>query len=182
MASVSTWLATNWFSLLQTVSIITGLVVVAKQQHDGNRDRRLNSQIQLYNINRELISQGFSHPQLFDILVDKAKVDPVLERRYLQLWLNQLSLLHSFKIQGVMQKEVAESFDADLHDIMGMSNMQRHWDHYAKYYPASFQASVNQLLHKAGQEPRRSGIKHLFRYFFKRRTRHPQKALTGRSG
>jgi len=36
---VWTWLATNWFSLLQTVSIVTGLVVVARQQRHGNQQR-----------------------------------------------------------------------------------------------------------------------------------------------
>jgi hypothetical protein len=127
-----------------------GLLLVVIQLRDSNEQRKIESQICLYDINRELISLGFSNPQLFEILKDAKNVDPAFEQRYLQMWLNQLSLVHSFKKNGIFQKDVEESFDTDLRDIVTMSNMRRHWRKFGKYYPASFQKSVNDILDKAG--------------------------------
>jgi hypothetical protein len=67
MAELWKWLGTNWFSLLQMVSIVTGLVVVAKQQRDGNRQRIQNhiqresdSVVKLYDIIEPRINNGYN--------------------------------------------------------------------------------------------------------------------------
>jgi hypothetical protein len=125
-----------------------GLAIVILQLREGNAQRKLESQIHLYDINRKLISLGFSHPQLFEVLKDAAGVDLVIERRYLQLWFNQLSLIHSFEGNGVFQREVQESFDVDLRDMLTMANMRRHWQTFGKYYPDSFQEAVNDILNE----------------------------------
>ena len=128
-----------------------GLIFVAVQMRDGNRQRKMDSHIRLYDINRELLSLGFSKPELFEILKnDGHKVDPTLMRRYLQLWLNQLCLVDAFKRSGVFEKDVGESFDTDLRDMMLLPNMRHHWKKFGKYYPASFQETVNAILSEAG--------------------------------
>lgn len=127
-----------------------GFLVVAFQLRDNTAQRKLESQIRLYDINRELISLGFSHPQLFEVLKDAEGVDATVERRYLQLWLNQLSLIHAFKGRGVFGTEYQKSCEADLRDMMSMSNMQRQWRGHGEYYPASFQKSVNDILRETG--------------------------------
>ena len=139
----------HFVSLFSAAISFVGLLFVAVQMRAANRQRKLESQIRLYDINRELISMGFDKPELFDVLVDKHEVNPVTERRYLQLWLNQLALVNSFKLQGAFQPDVQESFETDFRDIMTMSNMHRHWRKYGKYYPASFQQMVNDTLKKS---------------------------------
>jgi hypothetical protein len=129
-----------------------GFVVVIMQLRDSNRQTKLESQIRLYDINRELIAMGFSKPELFEVLKDAKEVDPTTEQHYLQLWLNHLCLVDSFKRSGVFQKDVQESFEADLRDMMTMKNLRRHWRKVAKFYPASFQESINNILHKAGHK------------------------------
>jgi hypothetical protein len=63
-----------------------------------------------------------------------------------------LCLVDSFKRSGVFQKDVQDSFEADLHDMMTMKNLRRHWRKVEKFYPASFQESINDILHKAGHK------------------------------
>ena len=142
----------QWVATFSASVSFAGLLMVALQLREGNRQRQLESQIQLYDINRELISMGFSHPQLFRILEDAEGVNPTLERRYLQLWLNQLALIQSFQASGGFRKDVEASFDADLRDMVMMSNMRRQWERFGKYYPASFQRMVNDILDEAGDE------------------------------
>ena len=142
----------QWVAVFSASVSFVGLLMVAMQLRDGNRQRQLESQIQLYDINRELISMGFSNPRLFRVLEDAEGVDPVLERRYLQLWLNQLALIQSFQASGGLRKDVGSSFDADLRDMMMMSNMRRQWQRFGKYYPASFRVYVDTIITEAGVE------------------------------
>jgi hypothetical protein len=135
---------------LDNLLAVAGLVFVALQMRDGNKQSKLESQIQLQGINRELIAMGFSKPELFEVMHGTGKVDATLERRYLQLWLNQLSLFHSLKMEGALQKDYEESCERDLRDMLELPNMRRHWQTYGKYYPTSFQKSVNDILHEVG--------------------------------
>jgi len=142
----------QWVAVFSASVSFVGLLMVAVQLRDGNRQRQLESQIQLYDINRELISMGFSHPPLFRILEDGEGINPTLERRYLQLWLNQLALIQSFQASGGFRKDVEASFDADLREMVVMANMRLQWKRFGKYYPASFQRMVNDILDEAGDE------------------------------
>lgn len=139
-------------SLSSALISFVGLLLVAWQLRDGNKQQELASLVEIYDINRELISLGFSHPQLFAILRDTKDADLVWERRYLQMWLNQLSLIHSYLKRSVCDAELKESLERSLADFMMMENMQSHWQKYAQFYPASFQQMVNDCI-KKGKPP-----------------------------
>jgi hypothetical protein len=135
---------------LDNLLLLVSVLIVAWQVRDATKQRKLESQIRLYDINRDLISLGFSKPELFKILKDETGVDATVQRRYLQMWLNQLCLVDAFKRSGGFTKDVEESFETDIRDMMLLENMRDHWQAYGKYYPASFQESVNNILHEAG--------------------------------
>lgn len=137
---------------LDNLLTFVGLLFVAWQMRDANRQRRLETQIRLYEVNRELIALGFSEPKLFAILNGAEGIDPVVERRYLQLWLNLLSLIFSFQQTGGFQKDYQDSCEHDLRDTIMLPNMCRHWQKYGKYYPASFRTWVSEILDDAGNE------------------------------
>jgi hypothetical protein len=92
-----------------------------------------------------------ARPNLFRILEDAEDINPTLERRYLQLWLNQLALIQSFRESDGFRNDVEASFNVDR-DMVTMSNMRRQWQRFGKYYPASFQRTVNDILDEAGHE------------------------------
>ncbi len=135
-------------SLASTIISLVGLFFVALQLHVGNRQRESDSLVKLYDINRELMALGFSHPVLFKILDDHDDVDPLWQTRYLQLWLNQLSLSFTYMQRTVAQPELKESIERNLVDFMTMKNMRRHWHEKGHFYPLSFQKHVNELLRK----------------------------------
>jgi hypothetical protein len=145
---LETWLAANWFSLLQTVSIVTGIAVVAIQQRQGRRQRESDSLVKLYDINRELACFAIAHPPLLKVLEDENIPNHLAQKRYLQMWLNQLSLSHSFLKNSVVQPELQEELRRNLADFMTMENMRGHWQCYGSFYPTSFQKYVNDILLK----------------------------------
>jgi hypothetical protein len=136
----------HWVEIFSALVAFVGLLLVMVQIRDSTRQRRLESLNQVYDINRQLLSLGFSHPQLFDILTDAKNADPTWERRYLQLWLNQFSMIHSYLKHGGFDAEFQDSLERDIADFMTMQNMQRHWSRYGGFYPPSFQKMVNDIL------------------------------------
>lgn len=133
-------------AVFSALTSFAGLVFVALQMRDATRQRRQGSLSEIYDINRQLLSLGFDHPQLFAILVDKGCAEPEWERRYLQMWLNQLSLIYSTIKQGGFDPEFEQSLEWDIRFFMTLENMRRHWKRYREFYPASFQALVNGIV------------------------------------
>ncbi len=149
-------------ALFSATIAFVGLVFVGFQLRDGTRQQRSQSIVEIYGVNRELISLGFSHPQLFEVLADAKKADPILERRYLQLWLNHFSLVDTYLTLAVLKGDLKESLVRDLTDFMTMHNAQRHWQKFGQFYPASFQKLVDDVI-KKNEPPEAAHAKHLAR-------------------
>jgi len=141
-------------SLFSAAISFAGLIFVALQLRDTNRQRESEAIVKLYDVNRQLITLAFSHPVLFEVLEDKHIANPLLEKRYLQLWLNQLSLIHAFLKHAVVQLELQDELHRNLVDFLSMANMRKHWKHYGSFYPDSFQQRVNDILVKDGPPKR----------------------------
>ena len=131
-------------SLFSALISFVGLVFVAWQLRDGNKQRKVESLLHIYAINREIISLGFSNPELFQILHGK-KADPILERHYLQLWFNQFALIHSFYGRNFFTPEMQDCLELDMRDFLAQDNMRRYWLHQRIYYPESFQRFIDEL-------------------------------------
>lgn len=135
-------------ALLTFVVGCAGLATVIIQLRDAARQREADSMVKLFDINRELLSLGFSHHGLFKVLEDQPTADGLSEKRYLQLWLNQLSLMHSYAQQAINQPELKESLDRNLIDFFTMKNMRHHWNEFGRFYPASFQRRVTEIIER----------------------------------
>lgn len=133
-------------SLGSALISFVGLLFVALQLREGNKQQQLSSLVEIYDINRELITLGFSHPQLFAVLQDTKNVDPTWERRYLQLWFNHLALIHSYLLNSVFDAELGASLRLELSSFVKMENARRHWQQYQSYFPRSFQELVNESI------------------------------------
>ena len=138
----------HYVSLFSATISFAGLVLVVLQLRDGTKQRQSQSLVEIYDINRELLSLGFAHPQLFAVMVDAKNVDPMCERYYLQMWLNQFSLIHAYLKQSVFKGELKDSLIRDLSDFFTHENMQRHWRQHGEFYPESFQKLVNGIIKK----------------------------------
>jgi len=137
------------FDYLAAVSVAISLVsvlLVVVQLRGNLRQRQLESLIHIYDVNRQLIAQGFQHPELFKILEDAPDTDPVLTRRYLQLWLNQLALIHRIHRHGLFQEELQVSLAREVREFMAQDNMRRHWQQQRSFYPASFRRFVDHVV------------------------------------
>ena len=144
----------QWVSVFGTVIGFCGLLFVGLQFRQGNRQRESDSMVKLYDINRELLTLSFHFPQLLDLLEDKDIPDRRMQKRYLQMLLNQMEQFFSFSRNAMRDKELKESVERNLVDFLSMRTMQEHWKESGSFYTASFQRHVNAILNK--KEPPRS--------------------------
>lgn len=140
----------QWISLFGALISLAGFLVVVLQMQEGLKQRRLEVLYQIYDVNRQLLMMAYSDPEIFKILNDKDGVDPDKEKHYLQMWLNQLSMIHSHLQSGGFDEEFSESLRTEIIDWMSCRNMQRHWDRFAYVYPPSFQKLANDILEEVG--------------------------------
>ena len=137
----------NDISLISAVIAFFGLLLVALQIRGNTKQEQLQSMVKIYDINRKLVTLGFSHPELFDVLEDKP-ADAAKARRFLQLWLNLFLLAHSYLKESVFQGELKDTLVRDLSAMMGLKNMRRHWSQNRTFYPQSFQRFVEEIIQK----------------------------------
>lgn len=142
----------NYISLISATIAFAGLLLVGLQLKESTDQRRLESVLHFYGINRDIISLGFTNPELFQILHGQ-KADPLVERHYLQLWFNQFALIHSFKNRKVFPVDLCESMERDIRYFMEEGNAQRHWQQNRVYYPAAFQTFIDHLTPSKADVP-----------------------------
>lgn len=135
----------DYVSATALVVSAISLSLVLAQLYDTIAQRKIDANIRISDINRELLTLGFNHPMLFDVLRGEP-TDPIVERRYLQLWFNQFLLIYTYQARGLFRSEHRESLGRDIRDFLRFQNVQRHWREFRQYYPASFQDFVNTLL------------------------------------
>jgi hypothetical protein len=173
-------------SICSATIAFAGLLLVAIQMRGATRQREAESIVKLSDINRELLSLGFDHPALFKILEDAPNADSITERRYLQLWLNQLLVIHLYLKHSVVDNDLRQSLERSLADFMTLKNMRQHWQHDRTTYPDSFQKLVDGIIEK-GEPPvkaarHESDAQHLAGDFLERRAGHPHEGFAVRRG
>jgi len=58
----------HWVPLFSTAISFSGLLIVIHQLRVNNKQRELGSLVHVFDINRQLLSLGFAHPKLFEIM------------------------------------------------------------------------------------------------------------------
>ncbi len=143
----------NYIAIFAATVSFVGLLLVVVQLRDSTDQRRLESILQIYGVNREIITLGFANPELFQILHGQ-EADPLVERHYLQLWFNHFALIHNFKDRKFFPVDLRESLERDIRYFMEEDNAQRHWQQNRTYYPAAFQSYIDHLTPPKADAPK----------------------------
>jgi hypothetical protein len=142
----------HWISLFSVAISFAGLMLVVRQLRDNTKQQESASLVEINDLNQRLISLGFSHPQLFAILHDAKDADPLWEQHYLQLWLNQMLLIHTYLRRSALEAELKEGLLGDFAHLAGHENFQRHWRKCASVYPKSFQTLIDSLIDEKSRQ------------------------------
>ena len=132
-------------SIALLVSICSG-AYVAFQAHVYLRQTRFATLSNILEVNRALLLAGFEHPELFDVLEGKTTTDGRKQKRYFQLWLNQVHLLWLAHGENIIGAEQWTGHCKDIQDLVSMGSFREHWAAVRIYYSGPFQRFIDSLV------------------------------------
>jgi hypothetical protein len=130
MGTVLSWLSANWFSLLQTIGIVGGLLFTAYSFNLNSRLRKFDTLITITDQHRELWLKLFESPELkrlVDPNADLAK-RPITETEIMFVNLLILHLTTSLAAvrQGIFPKPAGT--DEDIADFLSLPIPRAAWN------------------------------------------------------
>ncbi len=149
----ATWLANLELGEVATVgaffAALAGIGLTLVQLHFFRRQLQLEALIQIMDSNREIVSLGFEHPDLWHALeaADGSLLaeEAATRRRYLQLWTNHMQVIWAAWRLGLVSGSEWQAYRLDLAEFLRSPALQAHWASVARYYPREFQRLVGRL-------------------------------------
>ena len=132
------------------VSFISVLLVSIQVKY-LRRQLEFDSRLKLTEINRQILTLGFSDPDLFKIL-NGVPVDQEKEKRYCQLWVNQMDISWHAQKVGMYDKDFFSGLERDIADTFQLDTMLRHWKIARMYYSEGFRQYIDRIIEKNNVE------------------------------
>lgn len=129
-------------ALTSTAVSLVSLFIVFWELRAGRQQKRATALIQVYDINRQLMSLGFDKPSLFKAIGSSSGEDEI-HRRYLQLWLNQIALIIELKEQNLFSPAQWKSLETDIGYFVEKPKFRKSWPEFRRFYPDHFQSLID---------------------------------------
>lgn len=151
-----TWLewigATGWAQLVNAGGLFAaaaGIALTLAQLGLFRRQLKLDALIKIMDSNRQIVSLGFEHPDVWSSLEGETSALQVEEamarRRYLQLWTNHMQIMWAAQQLGLVSEGEWQAYRQDLSEFLRSPSLQEHWRNVARFYPEGFRELVSEL-------------------------------------
>ncbi|KAF0095638.1 MAG: hypothetical protein E1N59_1133 [Puniceicoccaceae bacterium 5H] len=110
------------------------------------RQMRFDAFLEIQEATRELIQLGFDHPDLLAVLEQSKTRRKARERKYAQLWLNQLNLAFAAYRQKHVPRDLWRSFETNIRAFVQADLLRSHWPSLKPFYPSAFQAFLDKAV------------------------------------
>lgn len=141
---ISEWIA--------VVSVILAFASFAVQLAITRRQSRAEALIKVCESNRELLTLGISQPRLLT-LIGSDDEETEIQRRYCQLWLNQVELMYRLHRPLSFSTEYWQGTLRDMRGFMQIPVMKAHWESNQQHYSDDFQRFVKAEVYPASGAP-----------------------------
>lgn len=134
------WLKGEWFSLLQTVSIVTGFFVTAYTIRQDTKERRIQNMLTITTAHREIWALLFNKPELARILrtdIDPAESAVTVEEELLVQFLI-LHLNASFKTRLNGMEFNDDGLAADIRNFFSRPIPRFVWERSKRFQSPDF--------------------------------------------
>lgn len=129
----------EWIAVVSAAVSLVSLAIVIIELRLGRKQSKTAALIRIYDINRELLAMGLEKPELLQAIGDESSGEEALERRYLQLWINQIALIHSMKERGLFDADQWDSLSRDISYFTENPKVRLMWPNIRRFYTSSFQ-------------------------------------------
>lgn len=110
-----------------------------------SRQTSLDAYCRINDINRTLITIGFEDRELLDLLDGHQINDHQKAQRYLQLWLNQIAIIHASRKLCLIDNNLWNSMFCDASEFFELPIMRDHWSQVRQYYDPELQSLLDRM-------------------------------------
>ena len=131
-------LATLALSLLAVAVSVGSLAYTIRQVAFMRSQLRIDADMRIAAVSRELFAMAFQDPELFSLFEDKPMTNGRKEQHYVQMWFNHIHTMWNVHEQGLTSE--AEWY-GDIKDIalfFSIGIVRQRWEESRSYYPAQF--------------------------------------------
>ncbi|GHC12029.1 DUF6082 family protein [Cerasicoccus arenae] len=134
---------------LEGIAALAGFFVLVWELRRGVRQMRFQAVLEIYKTNRELIQLALDDPDLMAVLEGREEVDSTKERRYLQMWLNQMTMVYLGWRNRFLPRSSWEGLRRDIQESSQSPNVRKLWNQLSPYYDEEFQKFMTEMIDKS---------------------------------
>ena len=144
----SSWLARNWFELLQTVGILGGLVITAVTVRKDERARKITNSIAINEQHREIWKVLFIYPELSRVMVKDRNLEQEPASELEELFVKSLIVHLSTVFRAMKQNEFVrlEGLGRDARVFFSLPIARITWAKVREFHDRDFVGFVEDLL------------------------------------
>lgn len=129
---------------------VVGIFLTVGQLLLLRRQLKLDALIKITDSNREIVGLGLQHPAVWTTLEGSPSTllaeEALMQRRYLQLWMNHMQLMWGARRLRLVTGEEWQAYRRDMGEFLKLRTFRTHWSRVAPFYPKGFQRLVVALL------------------------------------
>ncbi|HEY3489579.1 MAG TPA: hypothetical protein VGK27_05585 [Candidatus Deferrimicrobiaceae bacterium] len=138
--SMVQWLSTNWFSVIQTLGIMSSLLFTAHTLRSNNKSQRIANLFQITQYHRDMWANTFEHPELqviFDPAVDLSRRQVTREER---IFVTMMILHLNATFEAIEANAIApiDGLRKDIVDFFSLPIPRVIWNDIRKYQNKRF--------------------------------------------
>jgi len=142
--------------LISTLALLVAIgsgAFVAVQVRAYLRQLRFDALSRILEVNRQLLLVGFEHPELLTVLEGQTIADFRMQKRYFQMWLNQVHLMWLAHKENLIDETYWDGHSRDFISLANLENFKTHWEGAKTYYEGEFRVFVDSLIQATTQSP-----------------------------
>lgn len=99
---------------------------------------RIDADLRVAAVNRELFTMAFHDAELFNLFEDKPLANKHKERHYVQMWFNHVHTMWNVHEHGLISDAEWYSDIKDIALFFSIKIVRQHWEESKGFFPANF--------------------------------------------
>jgi len=114
---------------------------------------KIDADLRVAAVSRELFTMAFQDPELFNLFEDKPLLNKQKERHYVQMWFNHVHTMWNVHEHGLISDAEWYSDMKDIALFFSINIVRKHWEESRGFFPANFVQFITSLKDYRPQDP-----------------------------
>lgn len=132
---------------IMALLISLGSLCYVKIQVDAFiRQQKIDVHSRIIEINRNLMGMGFEHPDLLKVVDGQRIENPLRQKKFIQLWINQFELMWRARKARMIDDAYWDALQQDIMFFYKLDFVAEHWKTAKHYYAIDYAGFIDQII------------------------------------